>query len=123
MKKDISSRDDLTHLMNAFYKRLLSDPSISYLFTDVAKISILEHIPVLVDFWDMVLFNSDTYSKNVMQIHVDIHKRSPLFKEHFITWLNYFNQSVDDLFEGDKATLAKQRAASIATLMQIKMVK
>ena len=50
-KKDIENREDLHLLMQAFYKKLLSDDSINYLFTDVAKIDILQHIPVLVDFW------------------------------------------------------------------------
>ena len=121
MKRDISNRDDITNLMEAFYKKLLADPSISYMFTEVARIDILRHIPILVDFWDMVLFNSDTYSKNVMQIHVELHKRSPIIKEHFTTWLGYFNDTVDEMFEGDNAFLAKQRARSIATLMEIRM--
>jgi hemoglobin len=32
-----------------------------------------------------------------------------------------FNQNIDEHFEGNKATLMKQRAASIATLMDIKL--
>ena len=40
---------------------------ISYLFTDIAKIDLEHHLPVLVDFWDSILFNSDTYRKNAMQ--------------------------------------------------------
>ncbi len=121
MKKDISSREDLLKLVSEFYKKLLADNSINYLFTDVAKIDLDHHLLVLVDFWDSVLFQSDTYHKNAMQPHIDLHRRSPLQAQHFETWLRYFNDTVDDLFEGEIAFLAKERALSIATVMKIKL--
>ena len=40
MKRDIESREDLLQLMKLFYDKLLHDESISYLFTDVAKIDL-----------------------------------------------------------------------------------
>lgn len=120
-KKDIENREDLLLLMQEFYKKLLSDDSISYLFTAVAKIDLTHHLPVLVDFWDSILFQSDTYRKNAMQPHLSLHQQSPLQKHHFETWLRYFKATVDELFEGEKAFLAKERATSIATVMQIKI--
>lgn len=121
--KDIENREDLLLLVQHFYDKLLADPGISYIFTDVAKIDIMVHLPVLVDFWDMVLFQAGTYQKNVLKLHMDLNNLSPLTNEHFATWLNYFNASVDELFEGEKAFLAKQRAQSIATVMQIKIAQ
>ena len=120
MKKDITDREDLFLLLSRFYNKLLADKSISYLFTDVAKIDLHHHLDILVDFWDSILFQSDTYRKNAMQPHMILHQKSPLQKHHFETWLGYFNQTVDELFEGEKAALAKERAVSIATIMQIK---
>jgi hemoglobin len=120
-KKDIENRDDLLLLMQAFYKKLLSDNSINYLFTDVAKINIEHHFTVLVDFWDSILFQSGTYQKNAMQPHIALHQKSPLQKHHFETWLGYFKQTVDELFEGQNAFVIKERAVSIATVMQIKI--
>jgi hemoglobin len=121
MKKDIGSREDLFLLVKNFYNKLLTDDSINYLFTDVANINLEHHLPVLVDFWDNILFSSDTYRKNAMQPHLILHEKSPLTKHHFETWLRYFKESVDELFEGDKAFIAKERAQSIATVMQIKI--
>jgi hemoglobin len=123
MKKDIESRQDIYQLVREFYSKLLSDTSIAYLFTDVAKINLDEHLPVLVDFWEMVLFQADTYKKNAMQPHMHLHKQSRLEKHHFDTWLRYFKSTVDELFEGEKAFLAKERAVSIATIMQIKIIE
>jgi hemoglobin len=120
MKKDIESRDDLLLLIQEFYKKLLVDDSINYLFTEVAKVNLDHHFPVLVDFWDSVLFQSGTYQKNAMQPHLALHHKSPLAKHHFETWLRYFKEAVDQLFTGDNAFIIKERATSIATVMQIK---
>jgi hemoglobin len=121
MVKDIETRDDILKLVTKFYEKLLADKSISYLFTDVAKINMDHHIPVLVDFWDSVLFQSDTYRKNAMQPHLALHDKSPLQPHHFETWLGYFKQTIDENFEGEKAFLAKEKAISIATIMKIKL--
>ena len=121
MKKDIADRKDLLKLLTLFYNKLLADRSISYLFTDIAKIDLPHHLDILVDFWDSVLSQKDVYRKNAMQPHLNLHQQSPLQKHHFQTWLKYFNESVDELFEGEKAFLAKERALSIATVMQIKV--
>lgn len=121
MARDIENREDLLLLVTKFYEKLLADDTISYIFTDVAQIDLKHHLPVLVDFWDAILFQSDTYRKNAMQPHLDLHTKSPLQKHHFETWLRYFKESVDENFEGEIAFLAKERATSIATVMHIKV--
>lgn len=120
-KKDIETRDDLHLLMQQFYKKLLADDSISYFFTEVARINLEHHLPILVDFWDNILFGSDTYRKNAMQPHINLHAQSPILSHHFETWLRYFKNTVDDLFEGQRAFIAKEKATSIATVMKIKV--
>lgn len=120
VKKDICNRDDLMKLVVTFYDKLLADNTINYLFTDIAKVDLEHHLPVLVDFWDSILFHSDTYHKNAMQPHIALHQQSPLQKHHFETWLNYFKTTVDELFIGENAFIIKERATSIATVMQIK---
>ena len=121
VKHDIRNREDLFLLVSRFYEKLLKDPAISYLFTDVARIDLDKHLPVLVDFWDAVLFQSDTYRKNAMQPHLDLHRQSPVSREHFKIWITYFVETVDELFYGQTAFIAKERAQSIATVMQIKI--
>ncbi len=123
MKKDIRDRDDILKLVTCFYKKLLADSTINYLFTDVAKIDLPPHLEILTDFWENILFQKDTYRKNAMQPHLALHQKSSLHKHHFDTWLKYFNETVDEFFVGEKATLAKERALSIATVMQIKIVQ
>jgi len=57
-----------------------------------------------------------------MVAHIRLHQLSPLTKAHFDRWQSLFLQTVDELFAGGKAELVKQRAVSIATMMQLKVV-
>ena len=113
--KDITTREDIELLMNIFYEKSLADESISYIFTYVAKLDIKTHIPVIADFWESVLLNKNVYHNNTMKIHLDLNDKTSLTKTHFEVWLKHFTATVDELFEGDIALLAKQRARSIAT--------
>lgn len=117
---DISSRTDIELLIKKFYEKLLMDPDVGFIFTDVAKINLETHLPKLVDFWEDQLLGSRKYMGNPMRIHLDLHRQEPLVKAHFDKWLAHFNDTVDEYFSGLKAHLAKERALSIATVMQIK---
>ncbi len=121
MKPDIQSRSDILQIIEAFYKRLLADPVMAPVFLEVANIDLEEHLPILVDFWDSILFFTAKYKGNAMLPHLQLHEKYPLRKEHFKRWLAFFNLSVDELFEGDKAQLMKERAKSIALLMEVKV--
>ncbi len=123
MKEDIASRKDIDLLMQIFYGKLLEDNTINYIFTEVMKIHIETHLPVIADFWESILLNKNIYHNNPMKIHMDIQNKTPLQKHHFDTWLGYFNSTVDELFDGTVAQMAKERALSIATVMQIKIAQ
>lgn len=120
--KDIENQEDLYLLVDEFYKKLLADPSISYIFTDVVKIKILEHLPILVTFWSQAILGTGGYTKNLTEIHLDIDKKEHLTPELFNIWLEHFNSTVDELFAGQKAEQIKTQALSIATIMQIKII-
>lgn len=121
--KDIETRADLELLLSEFYGSLLEDSSISYIFTDVAKIAIEDHLPKIADFWEQTLFHTGNYRTNVMQVHLDLNAKEHLTAAHFETWLIHFNATVDRFFKGTNAEAAKTKALSIATIMKIKMHK
>jgi len=50
MKNDIETRADIDDLMNRFYTRAINDETIGYIFTDVAKLDLEHHLPVIGDF-------------------------------------------------------------------------
>ena len=121
VRKDIESREDLVRLLEVFYERALADALIGHFFTEVVPIDLRTHIPVIADFWASVLLDARGYRKNVMEVHRHIHLLSVIRKEHLDRWVALFSATVDELFAGDKAELAKQRGRSIATMMNIKL--
>ena len=118
---DIQSRMDIELLMAAFYEKVKEDDTIGYIFNDIAKINWKHHIPIICDFWETLLLDATTYSKNAMAVHYTLNKKVPLEEKHFQRWLQLFSETVDELFTGDIATMAKKKAKSIASLMQFKM--
>jgi hemoglobin len=119
--KDIENRADIELLLNRFYAKVFKDDLISHFFTKVVPLNLEEHIPVIADFWESILLNAKGYRKNVMEVHLNISKKSKIEKQHLDRWVQLFTETVDELFAGPKATVAKQRAASIATMMNIKI--
>jgi hemoglobin len=120
MSRDIESREDIEQLLYSFYHKAFEDNLIGRFFTVVMPLNLEKHIPVITDFWESILFNSHNYRKNVMDIHKQISQLSPIKKEHLDRWVELFTSTISELYEGNKAELMKQRAASIATLMNIK---
>lgn len=121
MKRDIETREDLYKMLEAFYTKAFADEKISRFFTEVVPLNLETHLPVITNFWEAIVFNTQGYRKNVMEVHQHIHQLSNIKKEHLDRWVQLFTSNVDEHFEGPKATLMKQRAQSIATLMDIKL--
>ena len=120
---DIQNQDDLYLLVDDFYKRLLGDFAISYIFTEVVKIKLEEHLPILVTFWSQAILGTGGYTKNLTQIHLDVNQKEYLSPELFQIWLGHFYAAVDDNFFGTNAEKIKTNALSIATIMQIKIAQ
>ncbi|MBX2872013.1 MAG: group III truncated hemoglobin [Saprospiraceae bacterium] len=120
-KGDIQNRQDIDLLVRAFYNRLLHDDRMAYLFENVKGDHLEEHFDILCDFWESVLFLTGQYKRNTMLKHLSLHDQHGLTAKHFNLWLDYFNETVDSLFQGNKSKLAKERAHSIAVIMQMKI--
>ena len=118
---DVRNRTDIEQVLNAFYDKAFTDEVIGFFFTEVVPLDLKTHLPVITNFWESVIFNTQGYGKNVMEIHRHISSKSTISKKHLDRWVQLFTITVDELFAGEKAELMKQRAISIATLMTIKM--
>ena len=121
MKKDIETREELEDFLWAFYKKAFADELIGLFFTEVVPLDLDTHVPVIANFWESVAFNKPSYRKNVMEVHQHIHHLSKIKKEHLDRWVKLFTSTLDENFEGSRTELMKQRARSIATLMDIKL--
>lgn len=121
MKPDITNRSDIKNLIDNFYAKVKVDPLIGFFFDKVIPVNWDKHLPLMVDFWENIVFQNGSYEGNPMAQHQHLHALSPMKMDHFQRWTKLFNESVDELFEGEKAIYIKQRALSIATVMQIKI--
>ena len=122
MKNDISSRADIKQIISEFYKKLIKDEQMYPFFKEIVEGNTLEHhLEIITDFWEDLLFQTYKYKNNPMKVHTDFHQKIKFKKEHFCTWLNYLSETIDFLHDGELAHQMKNRAKSIATVMQIKM--
>ena len=121
MKKDIANRSDIEQFIKSFYDKVLKDETIGFIFTDIAKVNWEKHLPIMYDFWENVIFFTGKYSGDPMNVHTNLNNLIELKPIHFKEWTLLFNQTIDELFSGENAERAKQRAMSIATIMQVKL--
>ncbi len=119
--RDIQTREDISFLMEAFYSKMLKDEEIGYIFTEVAKLDLEEHLPSLTNFWENMLLQPNGYKKNVMDIHLQLNAKEKLQPQHFERWLFLLTETVQENFQGKKAETMLSRANSIAAVMQIKI--
>ena len=87
---------------------------IGSIFTDVARIHLQSHLPIIVDFWHDSLFGSKLYQRNTLLKHLEIHEKMPLRAGHFTRWLYLFNQAVTARHHGSYAKQMLESADRIA---------
>lgn len=114
MISDLRDRDDIASLVGEFYRRAFADPLLGHIFTDIAKMDLEHHLPIMCDFWETVLFQAGLYHRNALQMHYVLNARYPLEQTHFDRWLELWIGNVDEHFAGEKADLAKLQATRIA---------
>jgi len=108
--RDIESRADCERLVRAFYGRALEDPIIGFIFVDVAKLDLEAHVPRLTSFWETILLGAQSYRGGAFRPHAQLHGKVRLRRGHFERWLALWRGTVDELFEGERAELAKTHA-------------
>ena len=116
-RHDIEERGDIERLVDSFYSAVMVDPVLGPIFTDVARLDLKAHMPVMCAFWENILFNARKYPGGMLMKHLVIHQHSSLKPHHFQRWLDYWVETVDLLFEGERATVAKIHASRVANMM------
>jgi hemoglobin len=112
---DISTREDCERLVRTFYGRALTDPIIGWLFTDIARLDLEAHVPKIASFWETVPLGAHSYRGGAFAPHAMLHMKARLRRGHFERWLSLWHATVDELFAGDRADLAKSHANRVAT--------
>ncbi len=122
MKKDIESVEDIRKLVEFFYDKVKQDALLAPFFVQKIKVNWKRHLSTMTAFWENAIFYNGAYAGNPIQTHRRLHQLYSITEAHFNQWLLLFNNTVDELFEGDKAEQIKHKAMNIATIMKIKIV-
>ena len=112
--REIKNEADVHELVQTFYQKVLKDDILAPFFQ---HLNFEEHMPKMEFFWRFVLLDESGYTTNVTEKHMHIR----LKEEHFNRWIFLFNETLDELFVGEKVALAKQRAAVMGWTIQSKM--
>jgi hemoglobin len=121
LSEDIQTRADCEQLVRAFYGRALDDPVIGWLFTDVAKLDLEAHVPRLTRFWETILLGTQSYGGGAFRPHLELNLKAQLRKGHFDRWLALWDTTVDELFSGARADLAKAHAHRVAQAFELRL--
>lgn len=113
-KHDILTKEDVTVLVNEFYKKVNADALLAPFFRDILWD---HHLPHLVNFWSMVLFGDTAFEGNP----VTSHSQYPLETKHFDRCLQLFHETLDEHFTGMKMLEAKARASNLALIFQYQL--
>ncbi|PKA84005.1 hemoglobin [Ulvibacter sp. MAR_2010_11] len=121
-KTDLSTREDVAFLVTTFYGKVRADALLGPIFNGIIR-DWEHHFEHLSDFWETNLFFKKSYSGNPILKHIEVDKKvdGKINELHFGTWLNLWFQTIDELFEGETAQIAKNRARNMGTFLHISM--
>lgn len=124
MKKDIENRADISELVHQFYDKIRADEEISPYFNQLIP-DWDAHLEKLTDFWETNLFGIRKYKGNPIAVHnkVDEHFHGQITANEFGIWLNYWFQTLDELFEGQNVEILKDRARRMGSFFYLNMFK
>lgn len=117
MTKEITTLDDIKLLVNTFYSRVQKDELIGHIFNEKIQNRWNEHLEKMYTFWQTVFLDDHTYFGRPFPPHADL----PVEREHFDRWISIFSQTIDELFEGEKAEEAKWRGTQMAKMFHSKI--
>ncbi len=117
-KKELKNRDDVQHLVETFYGKVRKDKVLGPIFNSIIA-DWASHLTLLTDFWETQLFLKRKYYGNPVTAHqeVDDKMNHTITSEHFGLWLNLWFATIDELFEGETAWIAKNRAQKMSTML------
>ena len=116
IRRDLESTADVELLVRRFYRAAIPDPLLGPVFHD-AGVDWSEHVPKVAAFWSDRLLGAGEYRGNVIGAHQPVLDAVGFGEEHLARWLELWDETVDELFSGARAELAKARAATAGEAM------
>lgn len=126
IKDDINTREDVALLVDQFYKKVRANAILGPIFNQ-AITNWDQHLDHLTTFWESSLFMGKPLKKkyvgNPLEVHVkvDQENNNSITEHHFGIWLNLWFETIEQLFAGENAELAKRRARKMGTFIHLKI--
>ncbi len=121
MKPDISNKDNIKTVVDAFYQKVKTDKVIGFFFSEVVTVDWEKHLPKMCAFWENILFFTGEYEGNPIATHRQINQQYVTKPEHFQRWMQLFDATIDELFAGSNANKMKKHSKAIASVMMQKI--
>ena len=121
---DIHTVTDIRKLVYAFYDKVLNDDLLGPIFNRVVeKDQWPAHLEIMVNFWQTNILFEKSYKGNPMAAHtkVDNKVNHIISQLHFDRWLQLWDKTIDENFEGSNADITKKRAVDMAKLILYKI--
>ncbi len=116
-RPDILGRAEITTLVHRFYEIVRRDEMLGFIFEEVAATDWDTHLPKMISFWQTVLFRDGGFRGDPIGKHARLVPLTHMGREQFDHWLHLFEQTVDELFEGENAGHIKRCAADMANVI------
>ena len=115
--RDLDTPEEVTVFVERFYRDLAQDESFAGYF---AGIDWQAHMLTLADFWGHSLLGTPDYdldNEEVMERHRPMHAETPFDEALFERWLEILYQTLDEGWNGPRATEARRRGHGVAWAM------
>jgi len=76
---------------------------------------------LITNFWETILLDAHSYGGGAFRPHLELNSKTPLKRGHFDRWLYLWAQTVDELFAGERAELAKAHATRVAAAFEARL--
>ncbi len=123
----IKDRQDIALLVNTFYAKIRKEDGLEHFFNKmiVGEEAWATHLDKLTDFWETQLLMARSFSGNPMAAHNKVDKtfNHEIEMKHFGLWLNLWYETIDELFDGEIAQLAKNKARNMSHFIFMEMYK
>ena len=120
-KRLLDSPEAIRLLVDSFYVKVQADPFIGPVFTDVAQVNWVKHLPKMYAFWESIILGNNAYDGHPFRPHLIVNQTHTLTSDHFKRWLALFSETLTENFVGETAEQVRQRATQIAMVWSTKL--
>jgi hemoglobin len=110
--KDIEDLDDIKIFVDEFYLKVKKDLLIGPIFLEKIPENWQPHLEKMYAFWNAALFGIPGFRGNPFAKHAPLN----IEEKHFERWLVLFKETIQQYFNGNKATETIDRANLMASM-------